>query len=337
MLTRRTILKALGLGAAVPALAHTQEDPDGRKSRWDMIVGGVETEPTSMKPDWRSWSHDTITAAWIGHATVLVNFFGTWILTDPVLGNRVGIRMLGIATLGPKRLVDPALTPEELPPIDLLLLSHGHMDHLDFATLQKIPHTMPVVAAKNTADILDSVSFREVHELDWGEKVTLAGVDVEALQVRHFGWRFPWEDDRSKGMWNGRSYNAYLLSKNGRHIVFGGDSAMQEFFKRIGDRGITVDLAMMPIGAYDPWRDVHCNPEEAIAMAGHLNTRVIMPIHWGTFIQSEEPTQEPITRFKKALTDEPHRIALTQHGETWVWQGAEQRAGDPSADEGERS
>jgi L-ascorbate metabolism protein UlaG (beta-lactamase superfamily) len=203
------------------------------------------------------------------------------------------------------------------------------MDHLDFATLQQIGRAMPVVVAKNTADILDNMSFRSVHELDWGEKITLAGVDVEALQVRHFGWRFPWEDDRSKGIWNGRSYNAYLLTKNGRSIFFGGDSAMQEFFKPVGERGITVDLAMMPIGAYDPWKDVHCNPEEAIAMAGHVNAQVIMPIHWGTFIQSEEPTQEPIERFTKALADQPHRIALTKQGETWVWnEVADPVAGD---------
>ena len=317
MLSRRTILKALGFGAAVPALARAQENPDGRRSRWDMFFGGVETAPAPLKPDWQNWSNDTITAAWIGHATVLINFFGTWILTDPVLVNRIGIRMLGMATLGPKRLVDPALTMKELPPIDLLLLSHGHMDHLDFATLQQMGHDMPVIMAKNTADILEDMAFKEVHELDWGESITVAGVEVEAMEVRHFGWRFPWEDDRSKGVWTGRSYNAYLLTKNGHSIVFGGDTAMQEYFRPIGERGVTVDLAMMPIGAYDPWVTNHCKPEEAIEMAGHLNARVIMPIHWGTFIQSEEPTEEPIQRFTRALAEQPERIALTRHGETW--------------------
>ncbi len=317
-MNRRTILKALGFGATVPALARAQEDPTGRRSRWDMFFGGVETVPAPMKPDWNAWSNDTITASWIGHATVLVNFFGTWILTDPVLVNRIGIRMLGIATLGPKRLVEPALTVDELPPIDLLLLSHGHMDHLDFETLQAMRHDMPVVMAKNTSDILDNMSFRAVHELDWGESLNVAGIEVEALQVKHFGWRFPWEDDRSKGVWTGRSYNAYLLTKNGKTILFGGDTAMQEYFRPVGERGVAVELAIMPIGAYDPWVTNHCNPEEAIAMAGHLNARAIMPIHWGTFVQSEEPTQEPIERFTRALVEQPEKIALTKHGETWV-------------------
>lgn len=319
MVHRRTILKALGLGSIVPALAHAQQQPSGRRSRWDMLVGGVETIPAPAKPDWRTWSNDTITAAWIGHATVLINFFGTWILTDPVLANRVGIRLLGVATLGPKRLVEPALMAHELPAIDLLLLSHGHMDHLDIATLQQLPHNMPVVAAKHTSDILDNLPFRSVMELDWGERSIVAGIEIEAVQVRHFGWRYPWEEDRSKGFWNGRSYNAYLLSKNGRHIFFGGDTAMQEYFKPIGERGIEVDLAIMPIGAYDPWVTNHCNPEEAIEMAGHLNAKAIMPIHWGTFIQSEEPTNEPIERFMAALSGFPERIALRLQGETWTW------------------
>lgn len=325
MLPRRTILKALGLGSFVPALARAQEQPQPRRTRWEMIVGGVETVPAPLKPDWRTWSDETITAAWIGHATVLVNFYGTWILTDPVLANRIGIRMLGVATIGPKRLVEPALQAHELPAIDLLLLSHGHMDHLDLPTLQQLPHHMPVVVAKNTTDILDNLAFREVVELDWGERTTLAGVEIEAVQVRHFGWRYPWEDDRSKGVWNGRSYNAYLLSKNGRHIFFGGDTAFQEYFRPLGERGIEVELAMMPIGAYDPWVQAHCNPEEAIVMADHLRAKSIMPIHWGTFIQSEEPTQEPIERFTKALADRPEMVALRQHGATWVSKGSEKK------------
>ena len=323
MLNRRTILKALGSGSVIPALAHAQQQPSPRRTRWEMFMGGVETLPAPAKPDWRSWSDDTITASWIGHATVLVNFFGTWILTDPVLVERIGIRLLGVATLGPKRLVAPALLAHELPPIDLLLVSHGHMDHLDIATLQQLPPNMPIVMAKNTLDILDNLAFPDVHELDWGERKTLAGVEIEAVQVRHFGWRYPWEDDRSKGVWTGRSYNAYLLSKNGRHIFFGGDTAMQEFFRPIGVRGIEVELAIMPIGAYDPWVYAHCNPEEAIAMAGHLHARVIMPVHWGTFIQSEEPTEEPIERFTKALEASPEKIALRRQGETWNWGGAE--------------
>jgi len=192
------------------------------------------------------------------------------------------------------------------------------MDHLDVPSLEKFNRSIPMVIAKNTADVLDGLRRKEVYELDWGEKMAMGPLRIEALQVKHFGWRYPWEDDRSKGVWTGRSFNAYLLTKNGRHVVFGGDTAYQEYFREIGKRNIAVDLAIMPIGAYDPWIFNHANPEQAVEMADHLNARTIMPIHWRTFIQSDEPTMEPIARFKAALRHAPERIALEDVGQTWT-------------------
>ncbi len=283
-----------------------------------MIFGSPDTVKPEFTPNPASWNDSTITAAWIGHATVLINFFGTKIITDPVFSGRVGLNLLGLATLGPKRLVAPALSIKELPPIDLILLSHAHMDHLDIPSLGQFDRSIPVVMAKNTADVLENLGRKEVYELDWGETVAVGGLEIEALQVKHFGWRFPWEDDRSRGVWTGRSYNAYLLSKNGRHIVFGGDTAYQEYFKEMRKRNIPVDLAIMPIGAYDPWIFNHANPEQAVKMADHLGARQILPIHWRTFIQSDEPTMEPIIRFKAALEKTPERIALESVGQTWT-------------------
>ena len=305
------------LGVAVPGTLLGQEK-QLKRSRWDLIFGGGETTKPKFKPEPSTWSNDTITAAWIGHSTVLINFYGTTIITDPVFSNRIGLNLLGLVSLGPKRLVDPALTIEELPPIDLILLSHAHMDHLDLPSLEQLDRDIPIVISKNNADVLDGLASKEVHELDWGETITTCGIEIEAIQVKHFGWRMPWEEDRSRGNWFGRSYNAYLLKKNEKYILFGGDTAYQEFFNTIGTRGITVEVAMMPIGAYDPWIYNHCNPEQAIAMADRVNARFIFPMHWGTFIQSDEPTAEPFERFKKALTATPERIALESHGQTWV-------------------
>lgn len=318
MTTRRKFLTALGIGVLVPQKLFPQEK-ELKRSRWDLIFGSPDMTQPEFKPDPSLWDDTTITAAWLGHATVLINFFGTKIITDPVFAERIGLNFLGLFTLGPKRLVAPALKIEELPPIDLILLSHAHMDHLDLPSLGKFKRDIPVVMAKNTVDVVDELSLKQVHELDWEEKINIGDVEVEALQVKHFGWRYPWEEDRSRGNWYGRSFNAYLISKNGRHVVFGGDTAHQEYFRRIGERGISVDLAIMPIGAYDPWITNHCNPEQALEMSDHMNAQHIMPIHWRTFIQSDEPTLEPIERFKKAMGEQHQRPALESVGQTWTF------------------
>jgi L-ascorbate metabolism protein UlaG (beta-lactamase superfamily) len=270
------------------------------------------------RPDPAHWDDNTITAAWIGHATVLINFFGVKILTDPVFSDRIGLNFAGLFTIGPRRLVLPALTMEELPPIDLILLSHAHMDHLDLPSLERLDPTIPVVMAQNTTDVLYRTDFRMIYELDWGEWAETRGVRIEALEVTHFGWRYPWERDRSGGYADGRSYNAYLLSRNGRHILFGGDTSYNEHFLSLRERGITVDLAIMPIGAYDPWIRVHANPEQALAMSDHCNARHILPIHWRTFRQSDEPLLEPIERLRRAAGSRQDRIVIDDIGQTWA-------------------
>jgi L-ascorbate metabolism protein UlaG (beta-lactamase superfamily) len=322
MISRRKFLRALGIGTFVPGTVlsrQSENHPGLKRSRWELLFANPETVISKHKPDPGSWSDSTITAAWIGHATVLINFFGTKIITDPVFSERIGINVLGLTTVGPKRLVAPALSFEELPPIDLILLSHAHMDHLDLPTIQRFDSKIPIVMAKNTSDVIDGLSFRTVIEMDWGENQKVLDVAFEAVQVKHFGWRFPWEEDRSKGNWDGRSYNAYVISKNGKKIFFGGDTAYQEFFLELAKRKIEVDLAMMPIGAYDPWIRNHCNPEQAIRMAEFIQARHLMPIHWGTFIQSDEPTNEPIERFRKAIATSTSKLALDSHGQTWTF------------------
>jgi len=320
MTTRRKFLRALGVSAVAPAtlLIGQDKQPELKRSRLEMLFGSPETAVPVHKPTPLLWSDETITAAWIGHATVLLNFYGTKIITDPVFSDRIGLNLLGLTTLGPKRLVAPALTFEELPPIDLILLSHAHMDHLDLTSLEKFERNIPIVMAKNTSDVVDNLGRKQVVEMDWGQTMQVLDLEIEALPVKHFGWRFPWEVDRSRGNWSGRSFNAYRMKKNGKTIVFGGDTAYQEYFKDLGERGHTVDLAIMPIGAYDPWVMNHCNPEEALAMASHMNAKVFFPIHWGTFIQSDEPTNEPIERLHAAIPESGMELALSAHGETWA-------------------
>src|SRR6476661_8981548 len=137
--------------------------------------------PVFAHPTPDTWSDENLTTAWIGHSTVLLNFFGVTILTDPVLFPRIGIR-LPFLTIGPKRLTEPALTFAELPPIDLMLLSHAHFDHIDRRTLKLFSDTTRVITAKGTCDLLRGMKFCEVIELGWNESVrlTLRELDLAA-------------------------------------------------------------------------------------------------------------------------------------------------------------
>ena len=279
--------------------------------------------PAFAKPNPSQWSDRQVTAAWLGHATVLINFFGINILTDPVLFPRVGIRIPFLFTIGPKRLTVPALTVDELPRIDIVLLSHAHFDHLDWRTLSHLDRATKVITASRTRDLLNWTRLRDVTELRWQERKTIeipAGtchavaerrrtINITAVPVKHWGARMQHDDYRG--------FNAYLIERNDRRILFGGDTAFTETFTELRARG-RIDLAIFSIAAYNPWIRSHANPEEAIQMANDAGARFIMPIHHQTFRLSFEPFREPIERFEAALRDQPEKIALRQIGETFV-------------------
>ena len=283
--------------------------------------------PAPAKPQPASWSDDGVTAAWLGHSTVLINFFGVNILTDPVLGARAGLGF-GPLVVGPKRYVRPALSFRELPPIDLILLTHAHMDHFDLSTLRRFDRRPLVVTARRTSDLLRRTRLRgHLNELGWGESTRLkfsrsdfaptverGELEIEAFEVRHWGARMRHDDHRG--------YNGYILRRGGRAILCAGDTAYTLGFRRLRGRGGAAqngafDLAVMPIGAYDPWVNSHCNPEEAVEMANDAGARYILPVHHQTFKLSREPMGDPIRRFEQALADTPARIALHRVGETF--------------------
>ncbi len=268
--------------------------------------------PAFAKPEPLKWSDAKITTAWIGHATVLINFFGIKILTDPVLFPRIGIRLPGF-TIGPKRLTAPALEFHELPKIDVVLLSHAHFDHFDLRTLHCFDENTSVITAPETRDLLRWTRLRDITELRWRERKSLktaAGdLNILAFPVKHWGAR------KQRDMHRG--YNGYLLERNGRRILFAGDTALANSFAELRQDG-SIDLAIMSIGAYNPWIRSHCTPEQAIEMANAAGAQFIMPVHHQTFRLSFEPLREPIERFQAALKDTPARIALREIGETFV-------------------
>jgi L-ascorbate metabolism protein UlaG (beta-lactamase superfamily) len=250
--------------------------------------------------------------AWLGHATVLINFFGVRILTDPTLYSRIGLSF-GLGTLGPKRYVGCALKPRELPPIDLVLLSHAHLDHMDLPSLAKVPKTATTVSAKLTADVIRSAGLKKILELGWNEHTRLrfpqGEMEVEAFKVKHWGQRWPNQIERG--------YNGFILRREGKAIVFAGDTAHTPLFRDLRSRG-PFEAAIMPIGAYQPWIRNHCTPEQAAQMCDWAGARYVVPVHHLAFKLSDEPMTEPLERLTKALQFERERIAVRRVGETFT-------------------
>jgi L-ascorbate metabolism protein UlaG (beta-lactamase superfamily) len=267
-------------------------------------ISAIPSAPHRPEPE--AWPGDGLTAAWLGHATVLLNFHGTWLITDPVLESRVGIGR-GPAKLGPRRLVRPALRARDLPPLDLVLLSHAHMDHTDLGTLRSLRRDVPVVVHRGNRDLVRR--FRRVEELDWGEAADVAGIRVESVEVRHWGARMV--TDRHRG------YGGYLLTKGSRSVLFAGDTAYTDALARVGDR-VDVELAILPIGAYDPWIANHASPEQAWRMFRGLGARYLLPVHHSTFRLSREPVAEPLERLRAAAGREAWRIVAPEIGATWT-------------------
>jgi L-ascorbate metabolism protein UlaG (beta-lactamase superfamily) len=261
--------------------------------------------PAPHRPEPGSWPADRLTVSWLGHATVLLNMLGSSVITDPVLERRIGLGR-GLVKLGPRRLIQPALRKRDLPPLDAVLLSHAHMDHTDLGTLRAIPPRVRVIVQSGNRDLVRR--FHAVDELAWGETARIGDLEIESIETRHWGARMV--TDRHRG-WGG-----YLLRKDGRTVLFGGDTAYTDMLSRHG-RGAPIDLAILPIGAYDPWVTSHASPEEAWRMFLALGAKYLLPIHHSTFRLSREPMDEPIRRLLAAAGDERHRIVITEVGQTW--------------------
>jgi L-ascorbate metabolism protein UlaG (beta-lactamase superfamily) len=262
--------------------------------------------PAPRVPNFAEWSGQGVHAAWIGHSTVLIRVDGFTILTDPVFSARIGIG-IGPFTIGMKRLIQPAVNLAKLPVPDLILLSHAHMDHLDRPSLRRLEnHATTVVTAQGTSDLLRVKRYRSVHELRWDGTCQVGPAKVRAFEVKHWGART--RTDVHRG------YNGYLIEAGRYRIVFGGDTAYTDAFRRIRSSK-PVDLAIMPIGAYDPWIHAHCNPEQALAMANHAGAEFVLPVHHQTFKLSNEPYREPIERLLRASGSAGDRIAIREIGD----------------------
>jgi L-ascorbate metabolism protein UlaG (beta-lactamase superfamily) len=311
-LNRRALLAGGAMAGVGAAWTSLSESWSARFLRARMAEFGQEVAPAPHTPTPAAWNDNAVTLAWLGHATVLVNFYGLRLITDPVLFTRIGVD-LGIGSLGPQRLVRCALAPDSLPEIDLVLVSHAHFDHLDTPSLAAIRGRPAAVMAVGTADLLPRRGYAGVHELRWNETITVqtprGEVVVRALEVKHWGARL--------GRDTHRGYTGWVVEREGRRLLIGGDTANTAVFRdhrRFGP----FEAAVMPIGAYNPWISNHCTPEQAVAMADAAGARLFVPVHHQSFSLSREPVREPIERAEQVLHAEQGRLGLREIGETLV-------------------
>jgi L-ascorbate metabolism protein UlaG (beta-lactamase superfamily) len=309
--TRRRFVATTALaGVGSAAWISTSSSWSARFLRERLSEWGRGVPPAPHKPTPASWSDNGITLAWLGHATVLINFYGLRIITDPVLFPRIGVDV-GVGSIGPLRLVSCALTPDELPEIDLVLVSHAHFDHLDTPSLAAIAGKPAAVMAWATSDLLPRRYYSSVAELRWNETTRITtprgDAEVRAIEVKHWGARITRDTYRG--------YAGFIVSREGRRLLIGGDTALTSAFREHRKHG-AFDAAVMPIGAYDPWIRNHCTPEQAIAMADAAGARLFVPVHHQSFRLSSEPVTEPIERAQAALSAEQGRLAIREIGQS---------------------
>ena len=225
----------------------------------------------------------------IGHSSFLIRLPGMNILTDPVFSARCS----PFRFAGPKRVRAPGLALAALPRIDLILLSHNHYDHMDLVSLRKIRRRFPkaaIVSMLGNAAYLARKRLPRAMELDWWQSVRIGEASITATPARHFAARTLW--DRNETLWGG-----FWISHGGRSIYFAGDTGYTKFFKEINARLGAPDLALLPIGAYEPrWfmGVVHMNPADAVMAFQDLEAKRAIGMHFGTFQLTAEAIDAPI-------------------------------------------
>ncbi|WP_327352144.1 MBL fold metallo-hydrolase [Streptomyces sp. NBC_01304] len=236
----------------------------------------------------------TVAVTWVGHASWVLRIGGLTVLTDPVWSRKI----FGI----PARITPAGIAWNALPRVDAVVISHNHYDHLDAPTLKRLPRETPVFVPAGLGRWFKRRRFTCVTELDWWEAAELATPEGDTVRfdfvpAHHWSKRFL--TDTCRTLWGGW----VLTDGAGRKVYFAGDTGYGHWFKEIGDRHPGIDLAMLPIGAYDPrwWlSDVHCDPEEAVRAVDDLAAKRLAPMHWATFLLSAEPVLEPLHRVRAA-------------------------------------
>ena len=258
------------------------------RSRWPAEVPVDPRQPPTPGPN-------EVVVTFVGHATFLIQAATTNVLIDPMYSRRAS----PVSFAGPRRVRAPGVRLEDLPTISLVLLSHNHYDHCDLGTLRLLERRFhpTVVTPRGNGRLLRSAGIHQVEEIDWWQTSSAAPLPITLTPAQHFSARTPF--DRNRALWGG------FLIEAGRHrILHAGDSGYGPHFREIAARLGPIDLALLPIGAYEPrWfmKDIHMNPAEAVQAHLDLAARRSIAMHFGTFQLTTEGIDEPVRELAKAL------------------------------------
>jgi L-ascorbate metabolism protein UlaG (beta-lactamase superfamily) len=231
---------------------------------------------------------------WIGHASVLIQLDGKNILTDPIWSERCS----PISFIGPKRYTNPGIKLDELPPIDIIVISHNHYDHMDLPTLKELDKRFKptIYAGLGNKDFLKNEGLTNVVELDWWDIRFDKDLKITFTPTQHFSGRGLF--DRAETLWG-----SYIIEGKSETVYFAGDTGYFPGFKEIGKRFPKIDAAILPIGAYEPrWfmKPIHMNPEDTLQAFSDLGAKYLLPMHYLTFVLTDEALDEPL-KFTKSL------------------------------------
>jgi L-ascorbate metabolism protein UlaG (beta-lactamase superfamily) len=276
--------------SAVPRMLRTPRTP------WPARVEVVPQRPQAL-------DSSAAVVTFVGHSTFLIQTAAGSILTDPMYSQRAGPFNL----MGPRRVRQPAVRLEDLPPISIVLLSHNHYDHCDLRTLNLLARRFDpvVVTPVGNARLAQRAGLHRVEELDWWQSATLSKVPITLTPAHHFSARSPF--DKNRALWGG-----FQITAGRTRIYFAGDTAYAPFFRDVRQRLGPIDLALLPIGAYEPrWfmRVVHMNPAEAVRAHLDLGARQSVAMHFGTFQLTAEGIDEPARDLTEALRS--HGLSLS--------------------------
>jgi L-ascorbate metabolism protein UlaG (beta-lactamase superfamily) len=298
-------------------------DPFERRTFRDMMKWRF----TSNKTKWPDWIHSTpkqvphqrfdgLSVTYINHATTLIQINGVNILTDPFFSMRTS----PVQWAGPKRVRRPGVEMEDLPPVDIILISHNHYDHMDKPALKQLavmfPEALVLTGLGNMPDIKET-GFTNITEMDWWESLVTSGLTMYYVPARHFSART--YRDAFTALWGG-----FVIESPDKKVYFAGDTGKGSHDKQLAEKFGGFDVSLIPIGAYEPrWfmAQTHLNPAEAVQVHRETNSKFSIGIHFGTVQLTDEGIDEPVIALKKALVESgipESEFIAPDFGETYI-------------------